>query len=220
MKGVLDTDYHIGRINRIDYKYRLERRGREVIRAIKNFTTDSNIKILDVGTADGLMLSRIKDSFPQSECVGIEYAKELIDTNQDKRIKIIIGDAQNLSFASGSFNVIIAAAIIEHLGCPIFFIKKAYEILKNDGLLIITTPNPIYEKIALACGGFHHDEHQHVYTIKNLNELLTANKFKVLLNKRFMLSPVGFPAEDIIEKFLSTLNLDILLLNQLVVAKK
>ena len=47
-----------------------------------------------------------------------------------------------------------------------------------------------------------------------------ATGFEVLEARRFMFSPIGFPAEKTIERFLETLGLGLIMANQLVVARR
>jgi 2-polyprenyl-3-methyl-5-hydroxy-6-metoxy-1,4-benzoquinol methylase len=45
-------------------------------------------------------------------------------------------------FSSNTFDVIIAAEVLEHLQVSLYhYISKLYKVLKKDGFLIITTPN-------------------------------------------------------------------------------
>ncbi len=215
----MDINYHLGRKNRIDYKYRLKRRTYEVINVIKKFYPYPN-KILDLGAADGIMLSKIKKIFYNAGCIGIEYSNKLINYNQDSSIKIIQGDAQKLTFNDNQFDLVIATAIIEHLYQPDKMVSEAYRVLKKNGLFILTTPNPFFEKIANKIGGLPGEQHQTTFDIKTLIYLLKKNNFDILLAKKFMLSPIGFPLEIPIEKFLNKTHLDFILLNQLVVGKK
>lgn len=220
MRGVLKVDYHYGRLKRIDYRYRLNRRTSEVLAAIENNYTWPVERILDLGAADGLMLSKIKDNYPKAECIGIEYLKELIATNKDKRIKIIRGDVQEIPFADNRFDIVIAAAIIEHLKKPQQLIVEAYRVLRVGGILIITTPNPFFEKIASLAGLLSGDEHQRTFNLKVLKEYLIQEKFEVISLKRFMISPVGLPFDLYIEKFLNKIKLNSLFLNQIAIGKK
>jgi len=220
MKGLMTKKYHQERKEKLAPKYRLKRRGFEVTEAIKKYHPTNIKAILDIGTADGLMLSRIKKEFPDAECVGLEYSEELIKTCDDKNIKIIQGDAQNIPLENNSFDIAIATAIIEHLDHPVKLLEEARRILKLDGILILTTPNPFFEKIADFIGHTEKEIHQTSFGLKSLKIYFKKTNFQVLKTKRFMISPVGFPCELIIEKIIRFLKLDFILLNQLIVGKK
>lgn len=64
-KGTMKKNYHEGREKKLTLKYSLKRRGDEVIKAIKKYHPSNINAILDVGTADGLMLSRVKKNSRQ-----------------------------------------------------------------------------------------------------------------------------------------------------------
>ena len=50
------------------------------------------------------------------------------------------GDAEQLAFASESFDVVIASEVVEHLWQPQSFLNEAHRVLKPYGYLIIETP--------------------------------------------------------------------------------
>jgi len=51
------------------------------------------------------------------------------------------GDAQYMPFKNKSFDSLIAGEVIEHLIEPNKFLKECKRVLKNNGLIIISTPN-------------------------------------------------------------------------------
>jgi len=221
MKGVLDKEYALQREKRRALKYRLRRRADEAVQAIRIFYPDPE-RILDLGTAEGRMLSRIKDKYPSTLCVGLEYSPELLDLGialfQD--ISFIRADAQNMSFfKDASFDVIVAAAIIEHLKNPEEMLRESSRILKPGGILIITTPHPFWEKLAGHLGMIQ-GEHKSVMGFLTLRAHCLEAGFQVLEEKGFMISPIGFPGEQYIERLLRRLRVDRHLSNQLMVLKK
>ncbi|MCJ7645213.1 MAG: methyltransferase domain-containing protein [Candidatus Aminicenantes bacterium] len=220
MKGVLDKEYALQREKWRALKYRLRRRADEAVQAIRVFYPDPE-RILDLGTAEGRMLSRIKDKYPSTLCVGLEYSPDLLDLGVAffKNISFIRADAQNMSFfKDASFDVIVAAAIIEHLENPREMLRESSRILKSGGILIITTPHPTWDKIASALGMIK-GTHQSTMSLRSLIDLCGKENFRVLKNGGFMISPIGFPGELLIEKLLSIIKLDRLLPNQLIVVR-
>lgn len=219
-KGVMTQNYHQERKIRLSRRYRLKRRGYEVIEAIRKHHPLNIETILDVGTADGLMLSRIKKEFPSAECIGLEYSEELMKACKDKNIKIIQGDAQNLPFENNSFDIAIATALIEHVDDPIKMLAETHRVLKPGGIFIATTPVPFFDKIAELIGHIEKELHQEKFTIKKLKKYFETANFQVLQTKKFMISPIGFPGEIKLEKIIRCLGLGFILLNQLIVGKK
>ena len=59
MKGVLDHTYALQREKRLDIRYRLIRRTHEILQAIAKYHPNPK-SILDLGTAEGRMLSAVK----------------------------------------------------------------------------------------------------------------------------------------------------------------
>ena len=218
--GTLEIDYHIGRKTKRSLKYRLQRRTREVIRAIETYHLNRITSILDIGTADGLMLSRIRKEFPQARCIGLEYSESLIAINEDETIEMVCADAQNLPFKDECFDIAIATAVIEHVPNPNKMLEEAYRVLIRGGILILTTPEPFWEHVATMVGHLSGEQHSKVMNLRELQEYLSKVQFEILEADKFMLSPVGMPLEFKIERVVKSLGLRFLFANQIAVGRK
>lgn len=220
--GVLDRQYHLDRKIKKAHSYRLKRRMHEVMNIITSYFPNQNqsLKILDAGTADGMMLSGIKTRLPRSMCIGFEYSLDLIETNEDKRLIMICGDARKLPFQEDSFNILIACSIIEHLPDARQFIKESHRVLKKNGILVVTTPVPFWEKMLTKTG--HLDSHQHhqTFNLKQLTNIFKNHKFKITVCKKFMMSPIGFPFEQFFERIMNRLHVTLTLGNQIIAGQK
>jgi len=220
MKGVLDKKYAVARQTKRSHIYRLRRRSFEVLKGIKTFHPEKPESILDIGTADGLMLSNLKDTFPNATCVGIEYARDLIAYSENKTIHLIQGDAVVLPIKDNAFDVVIATAIIEHVSEPIQLIREAFRVLREKGIVIITTPHPFWEGIATYIGHLKEEEHHELITLSKLRSLFETVGFEIANAEQFMISPIGLPFELTFEKILKFFRLNFLLLNQIIVGQK
>ncbi|MDR4507997.1 MAG: class I SAM-dependent methyltransferase [Candidatus Brocadiaceae bacterium] len=220
MKGVLDGEYAIARQKKRSHIYRLRRRTYEVIRNIKEFHPEVPNTIIDIGAADGLMLNSLKETFPNAICLGIEYARALIQCNKSKSISLIQGDALSLPIKNNVVDVVIATAIIEHLSDPRKLLFEAFRVLNNNGIFILTTPHPFWENIATGIGHLKKEEHNSCITLKTLRRLLDESGFVIAKAEQFMLSPVGMPFEMVFERILKLWQLNCLFLNQIIVGKK
>lgn len=218
--GALDKSYHLGRTTRWSLRYRLRRRTEEVILSIKKHCAGNPENILDLGAADGLMLGHLKDTFPSAECLGIEFSAELVACNTDSRITVEQGDVNVLSVGNDSQDVAIATAIIEHLPDPVTMLKEAKRVLRPGGLMILTTPDPFWERVARVVGHLADDMHCRVMTLPELVAMLQRTGYEILEQKKFMLSPIGLPWEYTMERFVRSLGLRCLFANQLVVCRK
>lgn len=94
-------------------------------------------KILDVGYADH------PNKYLKGVVCGLDLEHHTHPSNYQKIVK---GDAAGVAklFGKEQFDTVIAAEIIEHLENPSEFLRGAREILKNSGILIISTPNPYH----------------------------------------------------------------------------
>lgn len=229
MKGVMDIDYHHKRLDSLAYRYRLRRRSEEVIRTLKDFfdgiasplaRNDKTITLLDIGTADALMLNYIHKHLRGIKCVGLDFSLPLLRANTNKEISLLAGDATKLPFKSNSFDAVVTTAVIEHVPTPEILVKECHRVLRNNGIAILTTPVPFFDTIASLIGHVKGEYHNEKFTLKSLTRLLTNAGLEVVEARRFMVSPVGFPVELFVEGFLRKIGADFFLLNQLVVGKK
>ena len=220
-KGVLSLEYHEGRKKKLALKYRLARRTDEVLKAIKGYKSDiDSLSLLDIGTADGLMLEKLCHELNIKMPVGSDFSAELLKTNPRHTSHFVQADACELPFDDGVFDVVVATAVIEHVPEPAKMVAESHRILKNEGICIFTTPDPFFEHIATKIGHLKEEQHQKTFKLEELKSLFVLHGLKILKAEKFMMSPIGFPYEVKIEKILKSIGLEFLLLNQLVVGQK
>lgn len=110
---------------------------------VRHFIADKKIKILDVGNlGEGPINVDIRKIIAKNDgqYFGLDVNKNLAEklgfNNQ------LIGDLHDLQeIEDKSFDCIYAGEIIEHSWQPARMIKECYRILKDDGFLILDTPN-------------------------------------------------------------------------------
>ena len=88
-------------------------------------------KILDVGCNSNFLHDEIKDY----DMIGLDITIKYV------RGKVMKADGQYMPIKSESFDSVVAGELIEHLKNPELFLKESHRILKENGKLIITTPN-------------------------------------------------------------------------------
>lgn len=219
--GVYNVSYAEDRKTKRALRYRLRRRTDEVESAIRRFGRAGDKRILDVGTADAAMLDLLYGRLGASVCCyGMDFSLALLQSNRESCALKIRGDAQAIPLLHGSIDVLVATAIIEHIDNVNAMMEEVLRVLKPSGIVVMSTPNPLMAAISEKLGLLKDSEHQQMFTLKGLCQLLLDSGFIVLLAKRFMFSPVGFPGEKTIERFLGPLGLRLIMANQLVVAKK
>ena len=76
-----------------------------------------------------------------SVCQGVGLSWELICVPEEKT-SIIQGDVTFLPISDSSADIIISTAVIEHTPNPLTLLNEAVRILRQNGLFIITSPDP------------------------------------------------------------------------------
>ena len=97
--GVYDVDYYEGRLKSRALKYRLNRRTSEVAKALTKYLNRTPESVLDVGTADALMLGKLNQIWPKTRFIGLEMNRSLLMTTKIDGVQKIEGDALALPIA-------------------------------------------------------------------------------------------------------------------------
>jgi len=100
---------------------------------------------------------------------------------------------EGLPFEDRSFDVVICSEVIEHLFFPYKLLEDIWRVLRDNGCLILTTPNVAYivRRICLLVGKFPEEtrwaatsctnewEHIRFFTVASLEKLLKDTRFKI-----------------------------------------
>jgi ubiquinone/menaquinone biosynthesis C-methylase UbiE len=179
-----------------------------------------NSKILEVGCGDAEMLEYMQRAKTPANAVGIDIREKLIRHNT---INILRGDAENLPFKDQRFDCVAATAVIEHLRDPITALVEFKRVLRRDGVLIITTPNPNYSKatdIASYLKLKYKEGLETPISLAWLEKTLNSMNFYIIFSRGFLISPINMPFADRLEEIIKKTVLHKILLNQIIVGKK
>lgn len=97
-------------------------------------------------------------------------------------------DAQAFPFKDTSFDTVVALEIIEHVNSSIHLLREIHRVLKNEGFLILSTPNIAHLRNRLECALFkknliagepENPYHKHEYTPEELSRSLESTGFKI-----------------------------------------
>lgn len=94
-------------------------------------------KCLDYGCYDGKFLHVCKQN-KKIDFIGVDKNKDIIDENFYN--EQIVYFEQNIPFGDNEFDCITILDVIEHISDQNKVLQDIYRVLKQDGLLIITTP--------------------------------------------------------------------------------
>lgn len=139
-------------------------------------------RILDIGSAAGYFLATMAEI--GWDCHGIELSQFMADKSrelfglQDVRS----GSILDADYAKHSFDVVTFWDVVEHLEDPIPHLKKARELLKDDGILVIETQN-VESRFAKVMGSrwqhFKMAEHLNHFAPKTVAVLLEKAGFAI-----------------------------------------
>lgn len=143
-------------------------------------------KILDIGCALGVFLEEAKKA--GREAYGIDISKDAVDYCKKR------GLHASQSWPKTSFDAVTAFEVIEHEQNPLSMIRRVYKLLKNGGVVVLTTPNydSIWRRIMGKWWvGYHHPEHVTFWSPRSLRFLMKKTGFKKILIKKD--TPRSFP---------------------------
>ena len=184
-----------------------------------------NKRILDCGCGDGFFISEIVKTYNNINISGCDISLNLLNIAKQKNKKINFFQHNIfLKRTPETFDIIISSEVIEHSANP----KKALENLCNsiseNGYLILSTPNKLWEGIVKVSSFFKlrpFQGYENFLTIKEIRSILNKNNFKIINYKGIHLYPFQFGFNklhrylDERSKFLSNLKI-----NYAIIAKK
>lgn len=172
-------DLPIESINRIRYE---NRRRLRVIRQYKSIGD-----VLDIGCARGDFLNEAKQL--GFTTFGIELSLENANISRENGHTVFHGDLDAYCLQNDKlkqFDLISCLDVIEHVADPTGFLRKSLMLLKDDGIMILTTPNysGVLAKILKDRDPYMTPpEHLNFFTKKGMRFLIERNGFS---QKRYL----------------------------------
>lgn len=138
-------------------------------------------RILDIGASVGHFLFCAKEN--GWDVTGIEVSKDAVEmAKQRYGLDIQIGTIDDINIEKGLCDVVTLWHVFEHFPAPLSSLMKIYDVIREDGLLVIELPN-IESKEAkrdiINWSFLMPAEHLYHYTPKAISILLETNGFKV-----------------------------------------
>lgn len=194
MKGTDSLTFHRGRYGR---EFAFDELGWARIRpclkmvAAERRREGRPLAVLDVGCGDGTASTLFAEA--GNKVFGVDFVPEFAAKARDKGIEAQVADVSKdpLPFAGAAFDVVYAAALIEHLYDPEFFLGECRRVLREGAVLILGTPNvasftsrlrmlfgrgPKFYSPALS---WRYGGHIRLFTLPWLKRLLGENGFAV-----------------------------------------
>jgi len=146
---------------------------------------------LDVGCADGSFSKKLKDDF-DFDAHGIDISGGAIKLALKKGIKATVHNLEHkLHFEDNFFDLIFCLEVIEHIYDTDFLIRELKRVLKNKGILIISTPNlaSLLNRVKIILGKYPsfvpefniQAGHIRAYTVPILSKQLEKHSLEILI---------------------------------------
>ena len=147
---------------------------------VERLEGDRRLRVLDVGCADGRLLDwyRASGAGDRIETHGIEMDDRSAEIARGRGHRVVTGRFEvDRELEAGTFDLILAFHVIEHVDDPKGFARRAADLLAPGGLLVITTPNwdsRDARRFRGHWGGNHFPRHWTLYDERTLRGLAAA----------------------------------------------
>jgi 2-polyprenyl-3-methyl-5-hydroxy-6-metoxy-1,4-benzoquinol methylase len=172
-------------------------------------------RVLDVGCGPGFFLEAALEM--GYDAFGLDPSDYIVQRAQDELgQRIYKGTLETVDFDPQSFDLIVAFDTFEHIYHPLLWLETVHRLLKPEGVLAITTPNPESLLSRLSGKGwvsFKIPEHVFYWSPKTIQvaleknfqllEILRAGQYATLgflFRRVFKLSEVGGLMQLVIER--------------------
>lgn len=174
---------------------------RDAISQIKKYISDPTGVILEIGCSSGFLLKDLIRNFPKATVVGSDVVRDPLYrlAKETPGIPLIRFDLLQSPLPEKSIDALIMLNVLEHIQNDVDALRKAFSLLKTNGILVIEVP----------AGSFLYDaydaelHHFRRYSLESLHTKLLQGGFDVLRQSHlgFLLFP-AFAVVKMKNKFL------------------
>jgi len=154
-------------------------------------------RILDVGCSVGFFLERARaDGWTTS---GVEISNDTAELARRRGLDVVTGTLEQAAFPPASFDVVTMWDVLEHLKDPVATVATAASVLREEGLLALSTPNidGIFPRLSYRAAGWtgrwpHPEPPSHLFQFskETIARLLSRSELEPveILDRRIPLS--------------------------------
>jgi len=103
-------------------------------------------KVLDLGTGTGLLAIELAKTMPDLEVIGLDLSdvalevarKNLQESEQPLRISFKKGDAEDMPFEEGVFDLVVSSNTLHLIKNPVSMFNEIYRVLKSKGRFFLS----------------------------------------------------------------------------------
>jgi len=135
--------------------------------------------VIDIGCATGALLAYLRDR--NWRVTGVEISPCAEYAKKERQLDVRNIPLEDVKFPQGSFDVVLASHLIEHLNNPASFLAEVNRVLKAGGLAFITTPNISGFQARLYGGRWRSAifDHLYLFSTRTLSRMLKKAGFKI-----------------------------------------
>jgi ubiquinone/menaquinone biosynthesis C-methylase UbiE len=212
--------YLIDRKKRRILKYGLLRRTEALIQQFQQFRCPKSSLVLDIGTADGLILCGLAGRCGLGRCIGLDVCFNYLKAAKENVPHVVQADGRYLPFCQKSIDVVVSTATFKHVRGLDRLLEECHRVLKSGGKLVVTDPTPLGIRLGVLLRYFPRKDIAQILSLKDTQRMLTRCGFNVTYAGRFMLTPIPFSGCDSLERRLQRTRLDHLFFNQIICAER
>jgi len=135
--------------------------------------------VIDIGCATGALLEYLRDR--KWRVTGVEISPCCEYAQKERRLDVRNIPLEENKFPQGSFDIVLASHLIEHLNDPASFLAEANRVLKEGGRIFLTTPNISGFQARLYKGQWRSAifDHLYLFSVRTLSKMLRKAGFKI-----------------------------------------
>lgn len=154
---------------------------------------DKNLSIVDIGAGNGALISALR-KLDFSNISALDFDNYLKFNDEVPFYKIDLSK-ENIPLASNSVDIITCIQVIEHIENPWHFVREAYRVLKQNGILLISFPTSkdVFSRFKFLLRGDVHsytEKNNHISFFTNAIQNKLFKNFKIL-DEKFTLTPIS-----------------------------
>lgn len=166
---------------------------------LKRLSGKGPLTILDIGVGYGFLAAAMKKAGHRVFALDFFYGEMAEEVCRQFAIPLLMlnMEVHELPFQDESFDVVVLGEVIEHFTSdPVGSLEKARRVLKEDGMLIVTTPNSLsavnrikrflgqgdrltYQSPVMVSGNSYLYGHHRLFCMDELQELLEKAGYQV-----------------------------------------
>lgn len=137
------------RFEGLDHPADLRRRLSVVFDECLGQTSLSGKRLLDAGCGYGAFSAAARGR--GAAVVSVDIGQRLVrQTMARAGSRGIVADAGRLALRDDSFDIVVSSEMLEHTPTPLLVLRELARVLRADGLLVLTTPNRVWQRTVRA----------------------------------------------------------------------